>query len=163
MAIIQDPVTGVKAKVNADGGLGVSIVGDGYPTYGIKIYNPRLTGAIPAGNVVWAIRAPSTHSMLVKGGRCRLTLDTTLATMAEVSVELVKFRAGDYTGGTALVPTKARPTDPAPNTVMVRHGSATASLSPAASVVIEPTTSALFAIAIPGLAGANSAAELGDA
>ena len=163
MAVLQDPITGAKAKVNADGGLGVSIVGDGYPTYGIKIYNPRITTAIPAGAVIWAIRAPTTHSMLVKGGRLRLVLDTALATMAEISMEIVRFRSGDFTGGTQLVPVKAKPTDPAPNTQMVRHGTATGGLTAATGLVIDATTSAMFAVSVPGQAGSNTAAELGDA
>lgn len=160
MANILDATTGIAAKVNADGALLTADGGDGLSSYSVQIYHPRITTAIAAGGVVWAMRAPANRTDIIRGGVLRLTLDTVAAT--EVGVELVKFVGADPTGGTGpYVPLRKKTSDGSAQTTVVRGAAAAAGLSMTGTTV-EATLNALLHLSIPFQAGSWASMDLDD-
>ena len=157
MAQIQDPVTAVAAKVSASGAINVTAGGDGYPTYIVQIYSPRVTTAIGAGGVLWAIRAPATKTLDIRNGQIRLSLDT--VTTGEVGVEMVRFSTSDPAGGTLYVARPKNTAEPAASTTAIRGASATAGLT---GMTVEATTNALLHISLPFIAGSADTLDLAD-
>lgn len=160
MANILDPVSAVAAKVSADGSLQVYDGGDGWPSFSAQIYHPRITTAIAAAGVLWAIRAPATKFLVIRGGVLRLALDT--VTTVEVGVELVRFTSADPTGGTGpFVAGRKKTSDPIAVTTVIRGATAVAGVSMTGTTV-ESTLNALLHMSIPFQAGSQAERDLGD-
>ncbi len=160
MANILDPTTSVGAKVSADGSLQVFEGGDGLPSYSVQIYHPRITTAIAAGGVLWALRAPATKTVVLRGGVLRLSLDT--VTTGEVGIEVVKFSVADPAGGTGpFVPTRKKTSDGAAATSAIRGATATAGVTMTGATV-DATLNALLHFSIPFIAGSHAEMDLTD-
>ena len=159
MALIVDPVTGVAAKVNADGSLITAQGGDGQATFSVALNVTRLGAASAVGALLWGMRAPAGRTVIVRGGQFRVGLDTVQATaMAENAIVLVRFTAADPAAGTVQVAARKRTTDAAAATTVIRGGSGIT----ATGVVFEADTSALARLTYPGVAGTYTVMEMED-
>ena len=127
------------------------------PSFAVQLASPRVTTAIAAGGVLWALRAPAGKTVIVRGGVVRLALDTALGTLAEVGVELVRFSGADPGGGTLLV-AESKLASQAPATTAIRAAGAGAGLTMTGTTVAA-TTKALATAKITG--NANSSGQLG--
>lgn len=157
MAVLVDPTTGTGAKVSAAGSLLVSTGDDGLPTYFAKIYHPRLTTAIGANNVLWAIRSAITRTVVFRGGQIKLSVDTTTA--GEIGVAMVRYIGADPGSGTLIVPTRMRTLDPDPQTSVIKACTASTALTMTGATV-DPVTTAFFHETIPGTAGSQAVVDL---
>lgn len=159
MANIQDKDSGVSVKVSDQNSMFVTFGDDGLPSFFTKIWHPRLTSSLGANTCLWAIRAPSTRTLIIRGGQINLSVDTTPATITEVSIDMVRFTTADPTGGTVLIPARLRTSDPDPQTTVIRGASATSGLS-LVGANIDPTTTSFFALSVPAVAGSVTSTEL---
>lgn len=155
MANIQDKDSGVSVKVSDQNSMFVTFGDDGLPSFFTKIWHPRLTSALLANACLWAIRAPSTRTVIIRGGQINVSVDTTPGTLSEVSIDMVRFTSIDPSGGTALVPTRMRTSDPDPQTTVIRGASATGGLT-MTGAIIDPTTTAFFHLSVPAIAGSTN-------
>lgn len=159
MANIQDAISGKMAKVSDAGSVLVTFGDDGYPTFFTKIYHPRLTSNIAAGNLLWALRAPADRTVIFRGGQIKIDMDVTLSTMAEVGATLVRFQGADPGGGTVLVATRMKTTDADAKTLVIKSATASSPLT-SVGLTLEPVTQGFFHVTVPGTAGSQASIDL---
>lgn len=160
MAIIQDLQTGIPVKISSQGSMLTTTGDDGYPTFFVKVYHPRLTSSLGPNAILWAIRAPMTRTLILRGGQISLSVDITPGSITEASIDMVRFTGIDPTGGTVLIPTRMRTSDPDPQTTVIRAASATIGLTMPPGVVVDPATTGFFHLSVPAIAGSVSTIEL---
>ena len=68
----------------------------------IRVPNVRLTAAIAAGSLIWAMRYNGTNILRVKSGSLQASFDGTAAATTQ-EYQIVRFSAANTTGGTAAI------------------------------------------------------------
>src|SRR3990172_1354832 len=97
-------------KGDASGGGNVVLYGaDGKLIYkrpifegNIRVPNVRLTAAIAAGSLIWALRYNGANILRVKSGSLQASFDGTAAATTQ-EYQIVRFSAANTTGGTAAL------------------------------------------------------------
>src|SRR3989304_1913436 len=74
------------------------------PTFegNIRVPNVRLTAAIAAGSLIWAMRYNGANILRVKSGSLQASFDGTAAATTQ-EYQIVRFSAANTTGGTAAI------------------------------------------------------------
>jgi len=71
----------------------------------IRIPNQRLTAAVAAGSLIWAMRYNGSNKLRVKSGFLLASFDGTAAATTQ-GYQLVRFSGANTTGGTAIQPVR---------------------------------------------------------
>jgi len=157
VALIQDPVSAIGAKVSAAGAVHITAGGDGFPTFLTRFGNARMAGIAAVGTYVWAMRAPANKSVELRAGRLRYTHDPATAAATTSVIEFVRFTGADPAAGVLLVPVPKLSSEGAAVTVAIREAGA-ASLVTLTGATVAGAGSGFGALAVPN--GASASGEL---